>query len=48
MARLYDCRVDDTFKAWEATGEIERVLWNHYDPNYFYVSINYFLNMPKC
>ncbi|XP_011297551.1 periodic tryptophan protein 1 homolog [Fopius arisanus] len=39
-ARLFDCRVDDTFKSWEATGEVERVLWNHFDPNYFFISTN--------
>ncbi|XP_015115318.1 periodic tryptophan protein 1 homolog [Diachasma alloeum] len=39
-ARLFDCRVDDTFKSWETTGEVERVLWNHFDPNYFFISTN--------
>ncbi|XP_063991604.1 periodic tryptophan protein 1 homolog [Diachasmimorpha longicaudata] len=39
-AKLFDCRTDDTFKSWEATGEVERVLWNHFDPNYFFISTN--------
>ncbi|CAD6237224.1 GSCOCG00002202001-RA-CDS [Cotesia congregata] len=37
-AKLFDCRTSDTFKTWEATGEVERVLWNHFDPNYFFLS----------
>ncbi|XP_034946754.1 periodic tryptophan protein 1 homolog [Chelonus insularis] len=36
--KVFDCRVDDTFKSWETTGEVERVLWNHFDPNYFFIS----------
>ncbi|KAK0176489.1 hypothetical protein PV328_000620 [Microctonus aethiopoides] len=39
-ARIFDCRVDDTFKTWEATGEVEKILWNHFDTNYFYLSTN--------
>ncbi|XP_057341781.1 periodic tryptophan protein 1 homolog [Microplitis mediator] len=35
--KLFDCRTSDTFKNWETTGEVERVLWNHFDPNYFFV-----------
>uniref|UniRef100_A0A6V7LZ75 Uncharacterized protein n=1 Tax=Bracon brevicornis TaxID=1563983 RepID=A0A6V7LZ75_9HYME len=40
VTRLYDCRVDDTFKSWETTGEVEKVLWNHFDPNYCFISTN--------
>lgn len=38
ITRLYDCRVDNTFKSWETSGEVERVLWNHFDLNYFFIS----------
>ncbi|XP_047098262.1 periodic tryptophan protein 1 homolog [Schistocerca piceifrons] len=35
LARVYDCRIDDCFKAWELEGEVERVLWNHFNPFQF-------------
>lgn len=38
--RLYDCRnPKENFKTWSyESGEIERVLWNHFSPNYFITS----------
>ncbi|XP_015588940.1 periodic tryptophan protein 1 homolog [Cephus cinctus] len=36
--RLFDCRAEDDFKAWQTAGEVERVLWNHFDPNYYFAS----------
>ncbi|XP_067000824.2 periodic tryptophan protein 1 homolog [Anabrus simplex] len=38
LARVFDCRAADTFKAWQVEGEIERVVWNHFDPFFFLVS----------
>ncbi|XP_046420036.1 periodic tryptophan protein 1 homolog [Neodiprion fabricii] len=37
-ARLFDCRTENNFKLWECAGEVERVLWNHFDPNYCFIS----------
>ncbi|XP_012267776.2 periodic tryptophan protein 1 homolog [Athalia rosae] len=37
-ARLFDCRSENNFKTWECSGEVERVLWNHFDPTYCYIS----------
>lgn len=36
---LYDCRnPTENFKKWDCfDGEIEKVLWNHFSPNYFMV-----------
>ncbi|KAL1437354.1 hypothetical protein MTO96_001415 [Rhipicephalus appendiculatus] len=37
--KLWDCRnTDASFKSWTVNGEVEKVLWNHFDPFYFYVS----------
>lgn len=36
--RLFDCKCETLVKCWEAAGEIERVLWNHFDSNYLIVS----------
>lgn len=37
--KLYDCRSpDNTNKSWDLGGEVERVLWNHQDPFYFFAS----------
>ncbi|XP_037581814.1 periodic tryptophan protein 1 homolog [Dermacentor silvarum] len=37
--KLWDCRnTDASFKSWTVDGEVEKVLWNHFDPFYFYVS----------
>lgn len=39
--KLFDCRdlnqINTNFKAWQCDSEIERVLWNKRDPNYFLV-----------
>lgn len=34
MVRLFDCRDQTIIKSWEISGEVERVLWNKFDPNY--------------
>ncbi|XP_076278825.1 periodic tryptophan protein 1 homolog [Lasioglossum baleicum] len=34
MVRLFDCRDQTVIKSWEISGEVERVLWNKFDPNY--------------
>lgn len=37
--KLWDCRdVNGGCKSWSVSGEVEKVLWNHFDPFYFYVS----------
>eukprot|EP00095_Tigriopus_kingsejongensis_P005197 maker-scaffold321_size207582-snap-gene-1.33 protein:Tk05197 transcript:maker-scaffold321_size207582-snap-gene-1.33-mRNA-1 annotation:"periodic tryptophan protein 1 homolog" len=36
QARVFDCRGAD-FKAWTVDGEVERVLWNHFNPFTFLV-----------
>lgn len=35
FVRLLDFRTEDNFEtlSWESPGEVERVLWNHFDPN---------------
>lgn len=38
--RLFDCRHEAIAKTWTAKGEIERVLWNHFDSNYCIISTN--------
>ncbi|KYN27782.1 PREDICTED: periodic tryptophan protein 1 homolog [Trachymyrmex cornetzi] len=40
LVRLYDCMNEVPVIEWEALGEVERVLWNHHDPNYCIVSTN--------
>ncbi|XP_058798424.1 periodic tryptophan protein 1 homolog [Phymastichus coffea] len=35
--RLYDCN-SETAKTWLASGEVERVLWNHFDSNICFIS----------
>jgi len=32
FVRIADCRTTESFKKWRVTGEVERVLWNHFDP----------------
>jgi WD40 repeat protein len=36
--RLFDCRSTSTFKTWAFDGEIEKVLWNKFDPLYFFAT----------
>jgi len=36
--RLFDCSSENTFKQWKADGEVEKVLWNHFDPFSFLVA----------
>ncbi|PSN34545.1 Periodic tryptophan protein 1 [Blattella germanica] len=37
IARVFDCRVNDAHKDWEVAGEVEKVLWNHFNPYNFIV-----------
>lgn len=30
--RAFDCRAQDTCKSWKLSGEIERVVWDHFNP----------------
>jgi hypothetical protein len=39
LSRVFDCRLEDSYRAWEVNGEVERVLWNHFSPFDFLVSI---------
>jgi periodic tryptophan protein 1 len=39
MSRVFDCRVENSYRAWAVNGEVERVLWNHFNPFNFLVSI---------
>jgi len=32
LVRAFDCRAQDTCKSWKLTGEIERVVWDHFNP----------------
>lgn len=36
--QLYDCRNPKYFKTWGFEGEVERVMWNQFDPFYYFVS----------
>lgn len=37
--KVYDCRgANDNFKNWSVDGEVERVIWNHHNPFYFFAS----------
>ncbi|XP_023331435.1 periodic tryptophan protein 1 homolog, partial [Eurytemora carolleeae] len=30
--RVADCRTQDSYKKWKVTGEVERVIWDHFNP----------------
>ena len=36
-ARVYDCN-QESFKSWKVDGEVEKVLWNHFNPYTFLVA----------
>ena len=38
VVRLFDCRYETIAKSWTALGEVEKVLWNHFDPYYCLIS----------
>ncbi|XP_015434638.1 PREDICTED: periodic tryptophan protein 1 homolog [Dufourea novaeangliae] len=40
MVRLFDCRDQSVMKSWETSGEVEKVLWNQFDPNYCLAGID--------
>jgi len=37
-ARLFDCTSENTYKQWKVDGEVEKVLWNHFNPFTFLVA----------
>ena len=39
--RLFDCTSENNFKEWNVDGEVEKVLWNHFNPFTFLVSNKY-------
>lgn len=39
VVRLFNCAGENSFKAWPVMGEVEKVLWNHFDPFNFFVSL---------
>ena len=43
MVRLFDCASDNTFKQWNVDGEVEKVLWNHFDPFTFLVRTKFWI-----
>ncbi|XP_011685936.1 PREDICTED: periodic tryptophan protein 1 homolog [Wasmannia auropunctata] len=53
VVKLYDCMNEVPITNWEALGEVERVLWNHYNKNHCIIStdngyIEYFdIRKPK-
>jgi len=38
VVRLFDCTADNTFKQWKVDGEVEKLLWNHFNPFTFLVA----------
>ena len=38
VVRLFDCRYETIAKSWTALGEVEKVLWNHFNPYYCLIS----------
>lgn len=39
LSRVFDCRLEDSYRAWVVNGEVERVLWNQFSPFNFLVSL---------
>lgn len=39
---MFDCRAagdsSSSFKSWKVSGEVEKVVWNHFDPFQFFVA----------
>ena len=40
MVRVFDCRADNACRSWKTEGEVEKVLWNHFDPFTLLVRLN--------
>merc|ERR1712038_700278 len=40
-ARLFDCTSENNYKEWVVDGEVEKVLWNHFNPFTFIVSTDH-------
>ncbi|KAF7386330.1 hypothetical protein HZH68_013462 [Vespula germanica] len=40
FVRLFDCKLESNVKEWQTPGEVERVLWNHFDTDHFLISTN--------
>lgn len=40
LSRVFDCRLEDSYRTWVVNGEVERVLWNHFSPFNFLVGTN--------
>ncbi|CAL8115492.1 unnamed protein product [Orchesella dallaii] len=38
IVKLFDCRTPGTNKSWAFEGEIERIMWNKFDPLHFFAS----------
>jgi len=34
MVRVFDCRAPDNWSSWKVSGEVERVIWDHFNPSY--------------
>ncbi|KAL6431130.1 hypothetical protein ACFW04_007098 [Cataglyphis niger] len=45
LVRLFDCKEEALVQSWEVSGEVERVLWNHFYPNYCIVRLTYVFNI---
>ncbi|EZA55869.1 hypothetical protein DMN91_010728 [Ooceraea biroi] len=40
FVRLFDCKENQLARSWKVSGEVEKVLWNHYEPNHYITSTN--------
>ncbi|PNF40490.1 putative periodic tryptophan protein 1 [Cryptotermes secundus] len=40
LTRVFDCRVEDSHRDWAVNGEVECVLWDHFNPFNFLVGTN--------